>query len=101
MTFSASATSTRQRWQIAAILVLLLACWIEAGHVHNALVDDTQHCVLCQHTVALDKISPPDAQWTLPEFCPLFNAFLTAEFAPAVYRHFALIRAPPVLFPSL
>lgn len=99
MTTQVYATRTWRRWHIAAVLVLLLACWIEAGHVHSVLAEDAHHCVVCQHSGALEKAMSSYLPWTLLALGQCLNVLAAAEFSPLVYRYFAPIRAPPVQRP--
>ena len=83
-------------WITAAAAILLLMSVLEAGHAHGVFTTQDDHCVLCQHSVALEK--------TLLQTHAISISFLLNFFGFAViFLHFsdttfsfAQIRAPPV-----
>jgi hypothetical protein len=84
-------------WLLAAAAILLITSVIEASHVHGIFSQADDNCILCQHTVALDKVLVGAA---LINECLLFSVLaftVLNHFTPRLKQHFALIRAPPVI----
>lgn len=82
-------------WLLATAVVLLLTSVIEAGHVHGTLAEANDHCVLCQHSAAMDKAPLDSASLLLPLLVTAFIPALLVSFGYQTSACFALIRAPP------
>lgn len=99
-TFIRQSTKQLRLWLLAAAAMLLLTSIIEAGHIHGTFVDTDDHCILCQHSTALDKTLATANAIVIPLLLAIFVPALLAGFSPSITRHFALIRAPPALLPA-
>jgi hypothetical protein len=99
-TFIRQSTKHLRLWLLAAAAMLLLTSIIEAGHIHGTFVDTDDHCVLCQHSTALDKTLATANVFVIPSLLAIFVPALLAIFTPGIARRFAPIRAPPALLPA-
>jgi hypothetical protein len=82
-------------WLLAAAAILLVTSVIEAGHAHGIFTQVNDNCILCQHSVALDKVLISSA---FSSIALLFFVFVfkdLPQFTPTQKHGFALIRAPP------
>jgi hypothetical protein len=98
--FTRQSTKQFRLWLLAAAAMLLLTSIIEAGHIHGTFVDTDDHCVLCQHSVALEKVLATANIVVIPFLLALLALALVTRFTPSVTRRFALIRAPPATLPA-
>jgi hypothetical protein len=89
------ATHRLRFWLFAAAAILLVISVIEAGHAHGIFTQVDDNCILCQHSVALDKVLINSAfiSTALLFFVLVFNILL--QFIPTQKQSFTLIRAPP------
>jgi hypothetical protein len=85
-------------WLIAAAAILLFTSILEASHVHGIFTSVDDDCILCQHSVALDKLfsSPTIIALALVITAVVFS--LVIQFVPSTQYRFSCIRAPPSHF---
>jgi hypothetical protein len=94
-TFIRQSSQQLRLWLIAAAAVLALTSVLEAGHVHGVFTQADDHCTLCQHSVALDKILNTANVLVIPLLLASFVVSLAESFISTQNVHFARIRAPP------
>jgi hypothetical protein len=82
-------------WLLTAAAILLVISVIEAGHAHGIFTQVDDNCILCQHSVALDKVLIGSAfiSTALLFFVLVFNVL--PQPIPSQKNTFTLIRAPP------
>ena len=99
--FSSNRQSRRylRPWLFAAALVLLLTSIVEAGHVHGVFTPASDHCVLCEHTAAMDKVPLVASAIVILQLTLILVTTGPEIFTPRTQRRFATIRAPPFLLP--
>lgn len=95
LNFIRQSTQQLRLWLIAAAAVLALISVLEAGHVHGVFSQTDDHCTLCQHSVALEKILNSASFMVIPVLLASFAISSVERFISIQRSHFALIRAPP------
>lgn len=93
--FICHSTHRCRAWLIALAALLLVVSILEAAHVHGVFAAEDDHCALCQHPIALDKILQASLAVIPPLLLSILAGISCSGFTPRISRHFALIRAPP------
>lgn len=88
-------TQRCRTWLIALAAILLVTSILEAGHAHGVFSAEEDHCSLCQHAIALDKVLPDSLGFIQPLLLNTLACASYIHFTPGIDHYFALIRAPP------
>ncbi|RYY73720.1 MAG: hypothetical protein EOO52_17075 [Gammaproteobacteria bacterium] len=83
-------------WLVTAAVVLLLTSILEAGHGHGVFTAPDDNCILCQHSVALDKILTQSVLIVIPLLLLVFASSYRDLLIPQLKVCSTHIRAPPV-----
>ncbi len=83
-------------WLLAAAAILFLTSVLEAGHAHGVVTAADDNCILCQHSVALDKVLNSAISIVITLLLAVLVLSHTEAFIACSTIHSAHIRAPPV-----
>ena len=83
-------------WLLAAAAVVMLTAVLEAGHSHGIWTESDDHCVLCQHSVALDKPLLASNLPSLPPLQVVWEPITPLVLIVAITLFFAPSRGPPL-----
>jgi hypothetical protein len=83
-------------WLIVTAAVLLLTSILEVGHGHGVFAASDDNCILCQHSVALDKTFANPVSIVVPLLPMAFAIRRINLFISHLNVRSTHIRAPPV-----
>lgn len=95
--FTAIRHSTRRyrAWFITLAAILLVTTILEAGHAHGVFAAEDDHCALCQHAFAQNKILTDSPDFIFPLVLCILVGLIYNQLIPATKLQLASIRAPP------